>query len=137
MTRQQEEFNCYCLDRLEPFENDIKLTYQEDNIIKKTLYKIGLKARIKHHECFVLYTNSTNDFDQFLYIDVDAYYENQRRFFNDILSSLEVQELIKKIKTINIFEFTSLLDFTNIYDEFKELIDDNWTTLDMDSLIEI
>ena len=137
LTRQHQEFNYYCLDRLQSFENDLKLTYNDGNVIKRVLYKIGLKAKIKHEECFILYTNSDLDLDQFVYIDVDAYYQNQRHFFNDIISIAEMHELIKNIKTINIFEFASLLEFTNIYDDFKGLVEDNWTNLDMDSLIEI
>ena len=63
----------------------MKLTYNDGNVIKRVLYKIGLKAKIKHEECFILYTNSDRDLDQFVYIDVDAYYQNQRHFFNDII----------------------------------------------------
>ena len=137
LTKQHQEFNYHCLDRLQPFENDLNLSYNDGNIIKKVRYKIGLKAKIKHEECFILYTESDRDLDQFIYIDVDSYYRNQRRFFNDILSLTEVKELIKNIKTINIFEFTSLLEFINIYDDFKFVIEDNWTYLNMDSLIEI
>lgn len=137
LTKQHKEFNCYCLDRLQPFENDLQVTYNDGNIIRKVLYKIGLKAKIKHEECFILYTESDKDLEQFIYIDVDSYYQNQRRFFTDILSIAETKELIKNIRTINIFEFVSLLEFTNIYTDFKSLIENNWTALDMDNLIEI
>lgn len=137
ITRQHREFDCYCLDRLQPFENDLKITYNDGNIIRKVIYKVGLRANIKHQECFILYTASDRDFEQFIYIDADVYYDNQHRFFNDIISSEELREIIKRIKTMNIFEFVSLLDFINIYDEFKEMLEDNWDVLDMDNLIEI
>ena len=137
LTKQHQEFNYYCLDRLKPLTEEIRLTYNDGNIIRKVLYKIGLKANIKHQECFILYTESDEDLDEFIYIGADEFYENQRRFFTDILTLGEVNELIKKLKTINIFEFTSLLEFTNIYEEFQLFIENNWTVLDMDNLIEI
>ena len=116
---------------------EIKLTYNDGNIIRKVLYKVGLKATIKHTECFILYTESDEDLDKFLYIDAEDFYENQRRFFTEILSVGEVKELIKCIKTINIFEFASLLEFTDIYEDFQAFIENNWAVLDMDNLIEI
>ena len=137
MTRQHQEFNYYCLDRLQPFENDIKLTYSDGNIIKKLLYKIGLKAKIKHVDCFILYTDSDKDLEQFVYIDSATYFDNQRRFFNDVIPVEEMKELIKCLKTINIFEFTSLMEFTHIYKEFHDLLESNWNLLYMDNLIEI
>ena len=95
LTRQHQEFNYYCLDRSKPLTEEIKLTYNDGNIIRKVLYKIGLKATIKHTECFILYTESDEDLDKFLYIDAEDFYENQRRFFTEILSVGEVKELIK------------------------------------------
>ena len=137
LTRQHQEFNYYCLDRSKPLTEEIKLTYNDGNIIRKVLYKVGLKATIKHTECFILYTESDEDLDKFLYIDAEDFYENQRRFFTEILSVGEVKELIKGIKTINIFEFASLLEFTDIYEDFQDFIENNWAVLDMDNLIEI
>ena len=136
-TRQHEEFECYCLDRSKPLTEEIPITYNDGSIIRKILYKIGLKAKIKHHECFILYTESDADLDQFIYIDVDKFYDNQCRFFNDILHVNEVQELLKRRNSINIFEFTSLLEFEYIYEDFKSIIEYNWNSLEMDSLIEI
>ena len=43
---------------------------------------------------------------------------------------------IKQIQTINIFEFTSMLNFMYIYSNFKDIVDYNWENLGMDSLIE-
>ena len=137
MTKQHEEFNYYCLDRIQPFENDIKLAYSDGSIIKRLLFKIGLKAKIKHVDCFILYTDSDQDLEQFIYIESAAYFDNQRRFFNDVFSITEMKTIIKCIKTINIFEFVSLLDFTHIYQEFQNYIENNWDILDMDNLIEI
>lgn len=137
MTKQHQEFNYYCLDRLKYINEELRLTYNDGSVIHKTIYKIGLRATIKHQECFILYTESDNDLDEFVYIDVDEFYNNQRRFFTEVLQLDEVKELIKKIKTINIFEFVSLLEFTHIYEEFQEFVETNWNILDMDNLIEI
>ncbi len=78
-----------------------------------------------------------DDLEGFTFIPTDVFYNNQKRFYTEILTTTEVKELIKKLPTINIFEFVSLLDFVNIYSEFKELVDYNWENLNMDSLIEI
>ena len=137
MTKQRKEFDCYCLDRLKPLTECLPITYDDGNIIRKMEYKIGLKASIKHQECFILYTESEQDLDEFIYIDTEEFYNNQERFFTQILSKQEVFEIIKKLKTINIFEFTSLLEFINIYDDFKNFVEANWDYLDMDNLIEL
>lgn len=137
LTRQHQEFNYYCLDRCKPITEEIPITYNDGNIIRKILYKVGLRTKIKHQDCFVLYTESDDDLECFTYIAAEIFYDYQQRFFNDIFSIEEVKELIKTLKTINIFEYTSLLEFTYIYDEFKEFVEYNWNTLDMDNLIEI
>jgi len=137
LTKQHQEFNYYCLDRLKPLTEELRVTYNDGSVIRKVLYKIGLRADIKHQECFILYTESDQDLDEFIYIGAEEFYENQRRFFTDILSVEEVREIIKKLSTINIFEFTSLLEFTNIYEEFQLFIENNWEVLDMDNLIEL
>jgi hypothetical protein len=137
LTKPHQEFNYYCLDRLKPLTEELRVTYNDGNVIRKVLYKIGLRADIKHQECFILYTESDSDLDEFLYIDAEDFYNNQRRFFTEILSIAEVKELIKSLKTINIFEFASLLEFTNIYEDFQAFIENNWAVLDMDNLIEI
>lgn len=137
MTKQHQEFNYYCLDRLQPFENDIKITYNNDYIIRTIIYKIGLKAKIKHQECFILYTDSDLDLEQFIYITTDNYYNNQRKFFNEIFSISEYENIIFKLNNINIFEFVSLLNFLNIYNDFKLLLEENWSLLNMDALIEL
>ena len=137
LTRQHKEFNYYCLDRLKPISEELVITYNDGNIIRKILYKIGLRTNIKHQDCFVLYTESDDDLDNFIYIAADIYYEYQWRFFNEIISLEEFKEIIKRLTTINIFEYTSLLEFNYIYDEFKQLVECNWDNLDMDNLIEI
>lgn len=137
MTRQHQEFRYYCLDRLLPTNEEFKITYDDGNIIRKLKYKLGLRAKIKHQDCFILYTESDQDLDEFIYIDVEAYYNNQHRFFTDILPVGEVRELITRLTSINIFEFTSLLDFINIYADFQSFIEYNWNVLDMDKLIEL
>ena len=80
LTKQHQEFNYYCLDRLKPLTEELRVTYNNGNVIRKVLYKIGLKADIKHQECFILYTESDSDLDEFLYIDAEDFYNNQRRF---------------------------------------------------------
>lgn len=137
MTRQQKEFDCYCLDRCKPIFDDIVFAYDDGAIIRKVKYKIGLRANIKHCDSLLLYTESDADLEKLIYIAVDEFYDNQRRFFSEILSIDEIKELFKQLVTINIFEYTSLLDFNCIYDEFKELVEYNWEVLDMDNLIEV
>ena len=104
---------------------------------RKQYYKVGLRADIRHRDCFILYTESEKDLDEFIYINAEEFYDNQKRFFQDLFSKEEVNELFKKITTINIFEFTSLLKFNSIYEDFQDYIKQNWVVLDMDNLIEI
>lgn len=137
LTKQHEEFKYYCLDRCKPLSEEIKITYNDGNIIRKILYKIGLRTSIKHQDCFVLYTESDDDLNNFIYIAVETFYNYQQRFFNDIFSLSEIKDIIKVLPNINIFEYTSLLDFNYIYNDFKEFVEYNWLTLDMDNLIEI
>lgn len=137
MTKQQEEFECYCLDRLKPIGDDFPIAYNDGSVIKKLYYKIGLIANIKHQECFILYTASDQDLEGFTFITKDAFYDNQKRFYTEILTITELKSMIKTLPAINIFEFTSLLQFSTIYAEFKEILENNWDILEMDSLIEI
>lgn len=136
-TRQHQEFNYYCLDRLKPLSEELPITYNDGNIIRKKLYKIGLRTNIKHQDCFVLYTESEEDLDRFVYITTDNFYDYQESFFNDVFTISDLKEIVKTILTINIFEYASLLDFTYIYNDFKEFIESNWLYLDMDNLIEL
>lgn len=137
MTRQHTEFNYYCLDRLKTETTDFPVTYTDGAITKKAHFKIGLRADIKHNDCFILYTESERDLDEFVYIDAEDYYNNEKRFYQDVFNLSEVVELFKKLKAINIFEFTSLLEFTHIYEDFQEFVETNWDTLEMDKLIEL
>lgn len=137
MTRQQKEFDCYCLDRCKPIFDDIVFAYDDGAVIKKIQYKIGLRANIKHVDCLLLYTESDADLEKLVYIPTDLFYDNQQRFFTDVFSVDEMTELFRQLLTINIFEYASLLDFNYIYDEFKELVEYNWEALDMDNLIEV
>jgi hypothetical protein len=113
------------------------VTYETGDSIKKILYKIGLQALVKHVECFILYTESDEDLEKFIYIPTKTFYDFRKSIHNDILSLTEYKELFRCIMTINIFEFTSLLEFQYIYQDFKDLINYNWNELDMNSLIEI
>lgn len=137
MTKEKQEFDYYCLDRLKAIGEDFPLAYTDGSVVRKLYYKIGLRASIKRQDCFILYTATEDDLEGFTFIPTDIFYNNQKRFYTEILTTTEVKELMKKLPTINIFEFVSLLDFINIYSEFKELVDYNWENLNMDSLIEI
>lgn len=137
MTKEKQEFDYYCLDRLKTIGEDFPLAYTDGSVVRKLYYKIGLRASIKRQDCFILYTATEDDLEGFTFIPTDAFYNNQKRFYTEILTTTEVKELMKKLPSINIFEFVSLLDFINIYSEFKELVDYNWENLNMDSLIEI
>ena len=138
VTQQKQEFEYYCLDRTKPISEDITIACKnEDNIIKKHHYKTALQANIKHKECIVLYTETDEDLDNFVYTSTEMFYDNQERFFNGIFTLEEFKEIIKNIRTINVFEFTSLLNFTNIYEDFKTFIEYNWNIVKMDELIEL
>ena len=137
MTKEKQEFDYYCLDRLKAIGEDFPLAYTDGSVARKLYYKIGLRASIKRQDCLIKYTATEDDLEGFTFIPTDVFYNKQKRFYTEILTTTEVKELIKKLPAINIFEFVSLLDFVNIYSEFKELIDYNWENLNMDSLIEI
>ena len=137
-SEQFKIFNYYCLDRCKSYTNEFVITYTDrNNILRKKKYKIGLRSKVKHIECFCLYTESDEDLNQFIFIPTSVYYEWYDKFYKEVLSIEEVEELIKRITTINIFEYTSLLDFINIYQDFKEFIEYNWKVIDMDNLIEV
>lgn len=139
MTKEQQEFEYYCLDRLKLVSNEspFPVSYSDGVIIKKLIYKVGLKATIKKQECFVLYTDSDDDLVGFTFIPIERFYENQKRFYTEVFDKNELSDIIRILPAINIFEFTSLLEFNTIYDEFKSLLEDNWQKLQMDDLIEI
>lgn len=137
MTAQQKTFNYYCLDRCKPYTNEFTITYNDGSIIRKKLFKIGLRTNIKHIDSFCLYTETDQDFDAFMFIPTELFYDNQWKFFQEVLTIDELKSLITTIKTINIFQYLSLLEFTNIYQDFKEFVESNWLYLNMDDLIEI
>lgn len=135
MSKQQEFFNYYCLDRLKLIDNELPLSYIDDGLIRKFYYKIGLISRVKSTISYVLYDEE--DFEELTYISCEyaddhreslmLYPQDKETFFG----------VVKKIQTINIFQFTSMLNFDYIYSDFKDIIEYNWDTLKMDSLIEI
>lgn len=136
-SKQRKEFEYYCLDRLQCISDYLPIKYKDDGEVKKIIYRFGLKANIKQRPSYILYTETDKDFEQFVYIDVDDYNDYQRHFFMDIISKEEMNELIKKVTTINIYEFVSLFNFIRIYDAFLLLVLNNWDHLNMDQLIEI
>jgi hypothetical protein len=130
-----EIFNFYCIDRLKPLGDELYITYRDEGTIRKQHYYIGLKAKVKKIDSFVLYTATEDDLDVFLFIPVDFFYDNYERLMTTIITKEEFLQIIKRIYTINIFEFVSMLDFVYIYTDFKDIVDMNWQTLDMDSLM--
>ena len=136
MERPIDVFNYYCLDRIKPITEELYITYSDDGLLRKTYYKIGLIAFVKKIDCFVLYTATDEDLNAFIFIPVEFFYDNYQHFMTDIISKDEFKNSIRMVHTINIFEFASLLDFTYIYNEFKELLEYNWEALNMNQLIE-
>ena len=136
MTKEHQEFNYYCLDRCK-VGDEFPISYNDGVVVHKRRYKLGLKTKIKRQECFILYTDSDADFDTFTYISAETFYNFQQRFFTDIFSVEEFKEIIKVLNTINIFEYTSLLNFDNIFSDYYDMVEDNWDALRMDDLIEI
>lgn len=139
MTREQQEFEYYCLDRIMPLTEEFPVVYKDGDILRKLYFKVGLKAKIKHIDCIVIYSavNFEDNLERFMFIPADIFYDNQKRFFTEVLTAEEVKTMIKILPAINIFEYTSLLEFTKIYKEYKELVEENWEKLDMNNLIEI
>lgn len=137
MISAKETFEFYCLDRLKPVSEELNITYRDDGLIRKLYYQIGLRAKIKHVDCFILYTSSDDDLDALVFMPVDYFFDNQARLMLSTIEKEEYMQIVKHINTINIFEFVSLLDFTYIYDDFKQFVEYNWQILNMDSLIEV
>ena len=137
MISAKETFEYYCLDRIKPVSEELNITYKDDGLIRKLYYKVGLRAKVKHVDCFILYTATDDDLDTFLFMPVDYFYDNQARLMLSVIDKDEYMTIIKRINTINIFEFVSLLDFMYIYDDFKTFVEYNWQVLSMDSLIEV
>lgn len=137
MERPIDVFNYYCLDRIKPITEELYITYSDDGLLRKMRYKIGLRALVKKIDCFVLYTATDEDLNAFIFIPVEFFYDNYHHFLTDVISKEEFKNSLRVLHTINIFEFTSLLDFTYIYSEFKELLEYNWEALSMNQLIEI
>ena len=135
MEKPIDIFNYYCLDRIKPITEELYITYKDDGLLRKICYKIGLRANIKKIDCFILYTATEADLDVFIFIPVEYFYDNYQHLMTDIISKEEFDTSIKRLYTINIFEFASLLDFTYIYNEFKELLEYNWQVLNMNQLI--
>jgi hypothetical protein len=136
VTKEHQEFDYYCLDRCKVSE-EFPITYSDGAITHKRRYKLGLRTKIKRQDCFILYTDTDDDLDSFIYISAETFYNCQQRFFTDIFTVEEYKEIIKVLTTINIFEYTSLLNFDHIYGDFLDVIEENWDRLDMDNLIEI
>lgn len=137
MTRQHELFNYYCLDKTKPIPEMFTISYRDGERIRSIEYRIGLRAKIKHIDCFVLYTATDADLDVIVFVPVDTFYDNYSYFLTKVISKDEYLSYIRVLQTINIFEFTSLLDFSYIYSDFKEFVEYNWAAIDMDSLIEL
>ena len=125
VTREKKEFEYYCLDRLKPLCEEFPVSYKEGGVIKKLRYKVGLRASIKHEDCFILYTESDDDLERFTFIRTETFYNYQKKFYTETITVTEMKEVIETLPNINIFEFTSLLNFINIYSDFKDLIENN------------
>ena len=135
MSKEHEYFNYYCLDRLQNLDNDIPISYKNDGLIRKIYYKIGLIAKVKQSRCFVFYTE--NEFENLIYSDCEFINDHREDLYLNVQEQETIKDNFKSINTINIFEFTSLLNFEFIYTDFKGIIDYNWDNLQMDNLIEI
>ena len=135
MSREHKYFNYYCLDRLKSIDNDLPISYKDDGLIRKIYYKIGLIAKIKNIRCCILYTEE--DFENLVYSSCEFIDDHREDLYLNIQDKQTIKDNIREINTMNIFEFTSLLNFEYIFSEFKEIIDYNWNNLDMDNLVEI
>ncbi len=135
MSKEHQYFNYYCLDRLKTIDDELPISYKDDGLIRKIYYKIGLIAKIKNTRCFILYNEE--DFENLTYSSCEFINDHKEDLFLHIQEKRTIKDNIKELNTINIFEFTSLLNFEYIYSEFKDIIDYNWNNLNMDNLVEI
>lgn len=135
MTREHSYFNYYCLDRLKPLGHELTIAYNDDGYIRKVSYHFGLRAKVKNRECYIFYTE--DNYEDFIYAPVDYIDEHYESLMLNVQNKEELFSYIKSINTMNIFEFTSLLLFSYIYSDFKDLIDYNWDVLKMNDLIEL
>ena len=92
MTREQQEFEYYCLDRIMPLTEEFPVVYKDGDILRKLYFKVGLKAKIKHIDCIVIYSavNFEDNLERFMFIPADIFYDNQKRFFTEVLTAEEV-----------------------------------------------
>ena len=135
MTKEHEYFNYYCLDRMKVLDNELPLAYDDEGLIRKIYYKIGLIAQVKHILSYILYTEE--DFDNLIYIPCEFVDNNKESLFLYPQNKQDLFEQLKTIQTMNIFQFMSMLTFTYIFEDFKEIVDYNWDNLNMNSLIEM
>lgn len=135
MTEQQRQFNYYCLDRIRNFDDELRVAYKDEDTIRKLNYRIGIEARIKHTNCYVLYLE--DNFDDLVYVSKEFVDDHREDLF---LHTQEKEVFIQEFKhlpRINIFQFVSMMTFIYIYEYFKSIIDYNWNYLNLDSLVEI
>ena len=135
MSKEHQYFNYYFLDILKTIDDELPISYKDDGLIRKIYYKIGLIAKIKNTRCFILYNEE--DFENLTYSSCEFINDHKEDLFLHIQEKRTIKDNIKELNTINIFEFTSLLNFEYIYSEFKDIIDYNWNNLNMDNLVEI
>ena len=133
MTKEQEFFNAYCLDRMKVIDNELPISYNDEGFIRKIYYKIGLIAKVRNILCYILYTE--DDFENFVYIPQEYVLEHELDLRLNVQKKSELFEYLKIVNTTNIFQFISLFTFDYIYQEFKDIVDYNWANLSMDKLI--
>ena len=135
MSKEQEYFNYYCLDKIKSLDNDFPISYSDDGYIRKVYYKLGLIAQVKKTICYILYTE--DNFEDLIYIPEEYVLEHEQDLRLKTQNKEELFEVLKIVQTMNIFQFLSMLNFMYIYQDFKDIVDYNWDNLNMNTLIEM
>lgn len=116
-------------------DDELPVSYKDDGLIRKIYYKIGMIARIKNTLSYILYTEDS--FENLVYVSCEYVDNHREHLMLYPQPKNELFDIIKTIQTMNIFQFLSLLNFTYIYEEFKDIVDYNWDNLNMNMLIEM
>ena len=73
----------------------------------------------------------------FIYSSCEFIDDHKEDLYLRVQEKQTIKDNIKRINTINIFEFTSLLNFEYIYSEFKDIIDYNWSNRSINLLFSL
>lgn len=131
MSENKELFDNYCLDKFQEEDVLYPIKYRvNDDIIRRVDYNFAFKDKVKGDLCYVLFNEDDEEDVYFTYVPVDCVEEN------DMVLFVDENTPIRKVKSMTIYEYASLLSFKDIYNIIKKDIDKKWDEVGMDELIE-